>query len=221
MEHRTGCSEPCPTWPGAFPGMGHPQLLMATLGKGIPILTENMKNDACHFRLCAKSREANTGDAAEKRESDLAAVCHSMAGRCLSPCLPWNVLAVLSHCLLNLLLIPVHRWKMIALISVVCGSQLCFRQTPVAFVSFHFGYLLVFACGIFIFISTDEMCCLEGSLGSFPFPPPHLTFYCCFLCPMKFDIQGHPVVCVNLLSLSPEYPNSTTVCISNFLQPGL
>lgn len=71
MEHRTGCSEPCPTWPGAFPGMGHPQLLMATLGKGIPILTENMKNDACHFRLCAKSREANTGDAAEKRESDL------------------------------------------------------------------------------------------------------------------------------------------------------
>lgn len=139
----------------------------------------------------------------------------------LSPCLPWNVLVALSHCLLNLLLIPVHRWKMIALISVLCGSQLCFRQSPVAFVSFHFGYLLVFACGIFIFISADEMCCLEGSLGSFSFPPPHLTFYCCFLCPMKFDIQGHPVVCVNLLSLSPEYPNSTTVYISNFLQPGL
>lgn len=79
--HRTGCSEPFPTWPGALPGMGYPQLLMATLGSGILFFTDggtaNMKNDAGHFRLWwDKSRETNTGDAGEKRQSDFCLSFH-------------------------------------------------------------------------------------------------------------------------------------------------
>lgn len=181
-----------------------------------------MKNDACHSRLwCDKSREANPGDAGEKGQSDFSSVYHPMAGRWLFPHLTWNILVPLFHCLLNPLLIPLHRtWKMFALISGLCDFPGFFRQYPVAFVSFHFGYLLVFKCGIFISISADEMCSLQDSLGSFPFPPPHLTFYCCFLCPRKFVTQGHPVICVNLLSLNPEYPNTTTDHISNFQQQG-
>ena len=34
------------------------------------------------------------------------------------------------------------------------------------------------------------MCRLEGSLGSFLCPPPHLTSYWCFIFPMRFDTQG-------------------------------
>lgn len=144
-----------------------------------------------------------------------------MAGRWLFPCLPWNILVPHLHQLLNPLLVPVHRWKMIALISVVCVSPGLLKTISCGFCELPLWIPPCVHCGIFIFISADEICCLEGSLGSFPFPPPHLTFYCCFLCPMKFDTQEHPVVCVNLLSPSPEYPNDTTPYISNFQQPGL
>jgi len=39
--------------------------------------------------------------------------------------------------------LPVYGRLFIALISVVCGCCVFFRQYPVAFVIFHFGYLLV------------------------------------------------------------------------------